>query len=292
LNPGWKLGSEGAPPLSTPHDELLAEFREFCLIDLQLKQPTVNNHLGVVNRLLQKIQKPANQLSVNDLRTYLQGYLNKSPSSYSNQIKSFRRFFRDFLGADHLITTFQLPKQEYKPIIIPTKNQLTKFYATFESKRDQALFLMFATSGLRKAEVLSLRFDDVDLERRMVYPKNNAKRGSTKRSWISFYNHETASVLDEYLTTRKDSDQRVFSLSEKSSLKTWKKVSKRVKINIMPQLLRRWFCCEMGRLGVPDRYVNAFCGRTPKSVIARHYTDYTPTRLQEIYERANLTVLS
>ena len=35
-----------------------------------------------------------------------------------------------------------------------------------------------------------------------------------------------------------------------------------------------------------------FCGRTPKTVLARHYTDYSPERLRRIYEEANLEVLA
>jgi intergrase/recombinase len=48
----------------------------------------------------------------------------------------------------------------------------------------------------------------------------------------------------------------------------------------------------MGEMGVPDRYVDAFCGRTPKSVLARHYTDYSPGKLKEIYDKADLSVLT
>jgi hypothetical protein len=47
----------------------------------------------------------------------------------------------------------------------------------------------------------------------------------------------------------------------------------------------------MGVLGVSDRYIDAFCGRTPKSVLARHYTDYNSERLRRIYDEANLKVL-
>jgi len=32
-------------------------------------------------------------------------------------------------------------------------------------------------------------------------------------------------------------------------------------------------------------------GKTPKSVLARHYTDYNPERLRLIYEEADLKVL-
>lgn len=47
----------------------------------------------------------------------------------------------------------------------------------------------------------------------------------------------------------------------------------------------------MAKLGVQDRYVDAFCGRVPRSILARHYADYSPERLREIYEEANLRLL-
>jgi len=47
----------------------------------------------------------------------------------------------------------------------------------------------------------------------------------------------------------------------------------------------------MGKLGVPDRYVDAFCGRVPKSVLARRYSDFKPEKLKEVYDKANLKFL-
>ena len=43
-------------------------------------------------------------------------------------------------------------------------------------------------------------------------------------------------------------------------------------------------CQEMGELGVPDRFIDAYCGRVPGSVLARHYSDYSPVRLKTIYD--------
>jgi intergrase/recombinase len=48
----------------------------------------------------------------------------------------------------------------------------------------------------------------------------------------------------------------------------------------------------MGRVGVPDRFVDAFCGRVPKSILARHYTDFSPEKLKEIYDKVKLCILS
>jgi hypothetical protein len=33
-----------------------------------------------------------------------------------------------------------------------------------------------------------------------------------------------------------------------------------------------------------------FCGRVPRSVLARHYTDFSPERLKRIYDGANVVV--
>lgn len=49
-------------------------------------------------------------------------------------------------------------------------------------------------------------------------------------------------------------------------------------------MLREWFACEMGRLGVPDQYVDAFCGRCRAPC--------WQGRLKEIYDNAKLIVLS
>ena len=44
----------------------------------------------------------------------------------------------------------------------------------------------------------------------------------------------------------------------------------------------------MTRRQVPYRYIDAFCGRVPISVLARHYSDYSPEVLKEIYDKADL----
>jgi intergrase/recombinase len=75
-------------------------------------------------------------------------------------------------------------------------------------------------------------------------------------------------------------------------IELWRIAREKTGINITPQKLRQWFCSEMLRLGVSETYVDAFCGRVPKSVLARHYTDFSPEKLKEIYEKARIGVLS
>jgi len=53
-------------------------------------------------------------------------------------------------------------------------------------------------------------------------------------------------------------------------------------------LLRSVFARDCTKRGIPDRYIDAFCGRVPASVLARHYSDFSPEVLKEIYDKANI----
>jgi integrase len=207
-------------------------------------------------------------------------------------LKALRVFYRDYLGKPEVIEGFKFPNRPFKPKRIPSKNELQEFYKFLKDPLAKAIFLFFATTGLRRKELFNLKIKDVDFEKRMIIPEKDPSR--TKMSWITFYNDEAEKALREYLGSFKDldRDRRIFPVSEAYFRKKCKAFERKTGIRITPQILREWFACEMGRLGVPDRYVDAFCGRVPRSVLARHYTDFSPEKLKEIYDKANLKVLS
>jgi len=96
------------------------------------------------------------------------------------------------------------------------------------------------------------------------------------------------------MNKKKIQEDRLFShaRNQRKTSRIFQTARRKTGLRITLQDLRKWFCCEMGRLGVQDRYVDAFCGRVLQSVLARHYTDDSPERLKEIYDKANLKVLS
>jgi site-specific recombinase XerD len=124
----------------------------------------------------------------------------------------------------------------------------------------------------------------------MVTPR--AHSGSTKNSWCTFFNDECKDALLEYLEIRSQNKSKLFPWNSRKYGKVfWREARETTGLEITPQTLRDWFCCQMGELGVPDRYIDAFFGRLPISVLARQYTDYGPNRLKKIYEKAGPTIL-
>ncbi|MDI6820030.1 MAG: tyrosine-type recombinase/integrase [Candidatus Hodarchaeaceae archaeon] len=269
--------------------DVLEKFKKFCTIDLSLSEATAQDHCREIKRFLRWLNGA--EVSTDVIRDYLAGFKDSSASTRANILKAFRRFFRDFLGRGEIVATFKLPRQEFKPKRVPTKEELKRFYEALKRPFERAVFLMLATSGLRRDEVASLKIGDIDLDKRMVLP--NVTSTITKKRWASFFNREAEQALREYLNGRDVSaDQRLFPWRSSRIDRWFKRASEASGVKITPQILRDWFCSEMGELGVADRYVDAFCGRVPRSVLARHYTDFSPERLKRIYDGAGLKVLS
>jgi len=113
-----------------------------------------------------------------------------------------------------------------------------------------------------------------------------------KRSGITFFNHETAVWLEKYLQIRNDDSQRLFVVSDRQWKLIWKLASENAGVKVNSKVLRAWFSSEMGELSVPDRFIDFFQGRAPRSVLVKHYTGKGLLRLKRIYDKANLKVLN
>jgi integrase len=266
------------------------DLRKFLEVDLQRKKLTVQSHVRQIKRFLKEVQVPLEDVSAREVRSYLSQFNAVSPNTYKNVLSALKVFFRDFLSRPGVVASFKFPYYEQSFKRIPSKVKLHKFYSALEDSRCRCYFLLYATSALRRREAMALLKENIDLEKRMIIP--GVRNTRTKRRLFSFFNEETEIVLRRYLASRRDDSSKLLPISEKTFRKIWKRAYEKTGILITPQLLRDWFCNEMGRLGVPDRYIDAFCGRVPRSILARHYTDYSPERLKQIYDKADLKVLA
>ncbi|MBA7506165.1 Tyrosine recombinase XerC [subsurface metagenome] len=212
------LQTQNLSPLDV--DGLLASFRQFCEVDLQLRENTVKGHAQKIRRFFKSVKKGPGGITDVDIRNYLAGFKEKRERTRANLIIALRRFFRDFMRMGEVVESFRLPHAPFKPKRVPTREDVQKFYAALKSPRERAIFLMYATTGLRKHELISLALKEIDLERRTVLPKGDSSR--TKRTWATFFNEEAKHALKEYLNGRGELtlDSKLFS--EKAVRKTFK----------------------------------------------------------------------
>ena len=268
-------------------EELLSAFKRFLEVDLQLAPKTVYYHVFYVKDFLDSGFTP--EASREEVRLYLAEHKDENPYTYANRVKALRRFFRDFLGRGEVVETFKLPRPPLNIPWVPTREQLREFYEAIDNQAGRIYFLLYAVSGLRRGEALSLRPSDVDEELRMLMPRK--RRWGTKNVGVTFYNEEVEELLQDF-KPRGFYHRRWIPIACLDFKRVWRRGREKTGLRITPKVLRVWFCCEMARLGVPDRYVDAFCGRVPRSILARHYSDFSPLNLKRIYDSAGIKVLS
>jgi len=258
-------------------------------VNKTLEEATVYGYKRIVIDFLKSVNK--NSITIQDIASYLNSKRELSKGRYSNILKSLRVFFRDYLKRPEMIEDFRFPSIEWKPIAAPTKEQLQLFYSKLGPLRDKVLFLLYATSGLRLSEVLQLKLSDIDLSKRLIRPSIESSR--TKHRLCSFYNEEAEKLLRDHLNANDFSpDSRLFPINETKLTRMFQRASKKSGVKVTAKTLRQWFASEMALLGVSDAYIDAFQGRIPRSVIARHYLNYSEERLKEIYDKADIRVLS
>lgn len=173
-------------------------------------------------------------------------------------------------------------------VIPPSREDLKRFYTASANLRGKTFFLVLANSGLRNHEAAGLRIKDIDLETGMIIPnRGELKVNSTKNTFVTFLNQEALRVLKGYLSSldKLERENWVFrkGFGRSGITYRWKRTAKKSGVKLTPQ--------EVTEL-IPDRYIDAFCVRVPKTILARHYTDYSPKRLKRIYGKAGLKVLN
>jgi integrase len=260
-------------------DEVLQEFAMFCKVDLLRSRKTIKEHVNNLKRYARVMGSLINAGQIRDFLLYIRNnYTN--PRTYRSYLCTLRVFCRDFLNQGEWVATLRFPKIKPKIIIdLPKREQITRFFNALPHDKAKAVFLLYCSSGLRKSEIFNAKIiSDI----RAIIPTNH-EQYSTKNSYVSFYNREAEQYLKKIGYD--------LNISEVSIRRWFKKAYQKTGIKITPQVLREWFCSEMAMLNVPDRYVDAFCGRVPRSILAQRYTNFSVQTLKAVYDKANLTVL-
>jgi len=258
-------------------------FVDFYVTELSKQRTTAKEHASYIRKFLRGYP-PTREGVANFIASY-----NGHPAAKANAIKAMRRYLRDYLGQPALIEGFRMPPAGVACIMLPDQGGMDRFPDALEGKKDRAIFLLLASSGMRKMEALGLQRGQVDLGRMVAVPMAHA--GETKRDWLGFFNAEARDAIGDWLNSRNDRKEKLFPLQPLAFKRSWKAASEKSGVKITPKVLRFWFADRMDQLGVSERYINAFCGRIPRSVLAKHYTDYSYRRMKQVYDRAGLKVL-
>jgi integrase len=275
----------------TDFEASVTAYEAFALDELKLGQTTIDNQKSAIRNFLAFSNGVITKETVT---LYLDS--NESDSWKSNQLKALRRYTRDFLKLGNWAEDFHFKTNvKLKIKKLPSDEEVLEFFRSLPTFEIQIVFLMLYSSGLRIGEVLSLQirnigFADCSIDATEIH------EGQTKHSWFSFFTNQTADHLENYIKHthgemglgddyRIESTTLLFPISKRTVQNAFQKTSELTGIEINPHLLRSIFTDKCTKAGIKDKYIDAFCGRTSKGVLAKHYTDYSVESLREQYDR-------
>lgn len=218
-----------------------------------------------------------------------------NPYSINNRISALRSFFK-FLLLTRKITenpfdsvenvgtngveqkSSYLTEDEYKRllqvIITPSGKKQDKFY--FTSKRDVFMVAMMITGGFRISEILSMKLNQIDTEKKIVKVLGKGK----KLRNVSL-SGQVLKLMEEYLAVRNDADPvddtlfislRGKPLSRQATNNNIKKYTERAGIDkpITNHSLRHTALTSMAEKGMPVAKVSAIAGHTSIATTSRY----------------------
>src|SRR3972149_5021596 len=277
----WKI-VEDKEAIIKDIEAKITEYERFALNELKIGKGTINNQKSIIRAFNSYSGGVVNRETV---EAYLDS--NESEAWKSNQIKALRRYIRDFLKLGNWINEFKFSKKKakIKKEDIPTNEQLAYFCALLPYPI-QMIFLILLDSGLRVGEVLKLRMSNLDFGTNMI-DASDIHKGDTKSAWISYFTSQTAIYLDSYISRKLTDadDPSLFDISYNTVQEAFKNTSYQTDIFIKPHLLRTIFSEKCTEAGIEGKYIDAFCGRTPKKVLEANYTIYSPQSLRLQYDK-------
>jgi integrase/recombinase XerD len=209
------------------------------------------------------------QLQTRHIRAFLASLAEREYSDsyihcYARTIKTFVRFLHANEYTPKLIT-FEMPPLHEKLLPVLTSTDLKAVIDACESKRDKALILFMADTGLRRAEVCSLNWDDIDIKSGVVV----LEKGKWCKPRSVMIGIKTRKVLLDYRREMNPSaDSALFQVSNGKRLSPMGlrsvilRLSKKTGIHFTPHALRRTFATLALRAGMNPLHLQGLLGHS------------------------------
>ena len=205
-------------------------------------------------------------ISVKEINAYLHRLITYNKISESQQdqrISSIKFYYERVLGREKEYYQIERPKKSRTlPKVLSEKDIITMLTVTINLKH-RAIIGTIYSSGLRRAELINLRIEDVDFNRRMIFVRG----GKGKKDRTTLLSDSWAVILKQYLETYKPNywlfegpNRKRYSAT--SIVKIVRRAGEQAGIEqrVTPHMLRHSFATHLLEQGIDIRYIQTLLG--------------------------------
>ena len=219
----------------------MKKFEEFLIVDQGLGKTTVGGYCRAMSIALRRMRKFCPQYS--DVKKYML-WMHDKNYSYSHIVNTSLAIehYAKMKGEDIKLGRPRKPKQVIQDIL--SESEVSRIIQATKGTREKAIICLLAYSGIRNAELCSLRLHDVNLGDNHI----TIKGGKNKKDRRVNISAECTKILIEYLANyKREAEGFLFTtivsnhqLATCDTRKIIRTVAKRAKIGrrVFPHLFR------------------------------------------------------
>jgi len=244
---------------------------------------TMKSYAFHVNKFLNFINKPIDEITKNDIKKYLEGI--KGPSSERIAIAALKFFFKN-VTKRKLFYGIEYPKRNFKIPTILTRGEIKRMIEVTKNKKHKLLLKLAYGSGLRVSELVKVKINDLDLNEGLILVRS----GKGRKDRYSIIPESLKKDLIFYLDLRKDSNPYLFSgmgnighISVRSIQKIVDKATKFAKLTkkVHAHTLRHSFATHLLESGTDLRTIQKLLGHK-KLETTQIYTRISTQQLKKV----------
>lgn len=282
------------------NNDYIAEYAVYLELELGYSNNTIASYTNDLNHLSNYLDKKnILKLTVRDIEKYIHSLSDLAPASISHTISSLRSFYNYYIKlgkiTDNPMDSIRQPKlgkhlPSYLTIEEVDKLLDIKIENNFDARNKAILELMYAT-GLRISEVVSLEFNNIDIEECIVRVMG---KGSKER--IVPINDVALEALETYIKEYRPqmligNIHNYIFVNNHGKMMTRQGIFKMIKSecakkgidkNISPHTLRHTFATHLLENGADLRIIQELLGHSDIST-TQIYTHLTNEKLHEDY---------
>ena len=165
-------------------------------------EKTIKAYCGHLKRFFIFMQTNSLNLSHQDVKIYTHQLLEKEKSpAYVNQAISAIKFYLEAVCgiSETEIGGFVRPKKERKLPNVLSQGEVIRLLGAVQNLKHKAILFLTYSSGLRVGEVVRLRLQDLDIERKTIF----IHQGKGKKDRFTLLSETAFAIIQQYLRTMK-----------------------------------------------------------------------------------------